>query len=150
MNIDDTERELLTEEIGLFQQRLRDPDARARYASLLAAVEAGAVPDSEVAALEDLLELGLESGHVRGRYLAEGEQALLRLFQRTPRGGALQETVREANRAMETLAGRVLHGVSFGARRPGCFTLALDTDRGRFTLAIERGGVRLENVEIEV
>jgi hypothetical protein len=151
LEIDPLQRELLVEEAGAFRERLKDPEGKARYTELLSAVAADLrVPEHLLGALEDLLELGLQTGRLRRRYTAEGEQALLRLFQRTPRGAAVQEATREANRALEALEGQILRGVSFSARGPGTYGLALETDRGRFTLRIQRDGVWVENVEIEL
>jgi hypothetical protein len=136
LELEPAERELLAEEAAAFRDGLKDPQARVRYAALLAGVQDGRVAEPLLPLLEGLLELGLESGRLRRRYTAEGEQALLRVFQRTPRGRAMRATVAETNRALE-------------ARGPGAYRLALRTDRGSLTLGVGRRGVTVESLEVE-
>jgi hypothetical protein len=150
MEIDPLQRELLIEETQALLTNLKDSNSRARYTELLSALEAGSVPESSLGALGNLLELGLQTGRLRQRYTAEGEQALLRLFHKTPRGAAILKTINEANRALESLAGHVLQGINFNARGPGSYSLTLETDQGHFALRIQREGVWVENVEIEM
>ncbi len=150
MDIDPTQRELLIEETRALLNNLKDADSRARYTGLLSALEAGSVPEPLLDALGNLLELGLQTGRLRSRYTAEGEQALLRLFHKTPRGAAAIKAIQETNQALEKLSGHVLQGITFNTRVPGVYTLSLETDQGHFTLRIQREGVWLENVEIEM
>ena len=149
LELEPLQRELLVEEAAGLRDGLRDSLARERYEALAAAAGEGAVPGHLVGALEDLLELGLETGRLRRRYTAEGEQALLRLYQRTSRGAAIQRATAEANAALEPLRGQELEAISFSARAPGSFGLTLQAARCRITLRIQRHGVWVESVEVE-
>jgi hypothetical protein len=126
------------------------PDARARYAPLVAAVAAGEVEEGLLPRLEEVLDLSLATGRARRIHGAEGEQALLRLFRQTPRGVALARTVEGANRALSALAGQVIQGLSFTPRAPGAFRLEISTAACQVTLEIDRSGVTVDSVGVEV
>jgi len=145
--LDAVERETLLEEIGLFAAHLPDERTRARYDELHQAVAQGAVPPEMVGRLETLLDLLLPTGGVRKRHGHEGDQALQRLWQRTPRGAALKQAAQEVNEALSILRGQSLEGVSFSSTPRG-HTLSIDTTRCHLTLAIDRDGVRVERVEV--
>jgi hypothetical protein len=68
---------------------------RERLAGLIAALGDGEVDGEEAATLEELLELGLQSGRIRAHYGPGGEQAALTLYRRLPRGAELTESARE-------------------------------------------------------
>src|SRR5579859_3134841 len=103
MRIGSTEQELLAQEIGTLGTILRDPGARARYAQLNDAVRDGEVPDELLGHLGNVLELGLQSGRLRSLYGADGEQALTRLYHRTPAGAAQQNEAKGVTEALEGL-----------------------------------------------
>ncbi len=147
--LDDLQRDLLLEEARALHDRLPDAEARERYAALIGAVEGSSIPSSLVGALQDLLELGLETGRFRRRYTAEGEGALLRLYWRTPRGAALREEVEEVSRALEALRGRELREAALTVRGPGAYSLTLAAGAGRLTLRVGRDGARVESVEVD-
>jgi hypothetical protein len=144
------ESELVAEEARAVAQSLPDPEARARYGRLAEAAAACHIAGELVPALERLLELGLETGRVGRRYTAEGEQALLRLYQRTPRGTALRQAADEVNRALESLRGQVLRGLAVGVRGPSDYALTVTTDAGRLSVRLGRDGARVESVEVEL
>ncbi len=148
-DIEPLQRELLGEEARGLRDAVSDRGRRAAYEELAAAVEVGSVPAHLVEAVQGLLELGLETGRFRSRYTAEGEQALLALYRRTPRGAAVQQSVAAANEALRALRGRSLQDVAFAAKGPRAYGLTLTTDSGRVSLTIERGGVWVESVEVE-
>src|SRR5947209_16884637 len=100
MRIHATEQELLVPEIRKFSRGLLDPEARARYGNLLAAVEEGEVGDDLTGYLSIVLEISLQSGRLRKLYGADGEQALARLFQRTPAGAALSDAAKNVSEAL--------------------------------------------------
>ena len=91
LELSSAEREVLAEEVGVFARTLKDPDTRERYAQLGAAVQQGTVPAHLVGFLETMLELVLQTQRVRRQHGPDAEQALLRLFHRTPRGAALAQ-----------------------------------------------------------
>ena len=94
LELSSAEREVLAEEVEDFAQTLKDPDTRERYAHLGAAVQQGTVPPHLVGFLETMLELILPTQRVRRQHGPDAEQALLRLFHRTPRGAALAQAGR--------------------------------------------------------
>ena len=140
------EREVLAEEVGVFARTLKDPDTRERYAQLGAAVQQGTVPPHLVGFLETMLELVLQTQRVRRQHGPDAEQALLRLFHRTPRGAALARAAREVNAALEALHGQTLESLTF-TPTPRGHNLVIDTAHCSLMLAIDRAGVRVERME---
>ncbi|MFN8473530.1 MAG: hypothetical protein U0822_15175 [Anaerolineae bacterium] len=149
MDIGAIEQELLIEEAHTLAGAVQDPRVRGRYERLEAALGTGSVNGAELTTLENLLELGLQTGRLRKRYTAEGEQALLRLFQKTPRGIAVAAATGEVNHALAALQGQTLTGVAFTSRAPGVYGLTLDTDQGHFSLRIHPEGITLDTVELD-
>ena len=76
---------------------VQDADRRGRLADLIAAVEDGAVEGESAQALEELLELGLQTGRLRALYGPAGEQAALKTYRRLP-GGRSSPRVRARSR----------------------------------------------------
>lgn len=150
MRIGATEQELLVSEINKIARLIPDPAARERYGDLRAAVEDGEVPDEQLGHLGNVLEIGLQSGRLRKQYGADGEQALARLFQRTPAGAALAEAARNVSEALAGLQGQRLEDIKVSTLGPGSYGLMIDTDRVQIQLRLDRGGVRVENVAIGI
>jgi hypothetical protein len=120
---------------------------RARLADLIAAIGEGEVGGDEAAALEELLELGLQSGRIRAHYGPGGEQAALSLYRRLPRGAELTESAREVTLALRALEGRELGSVELTAVGPGAFALSLAAGEVEVSLRLDRQGARLRSVE---
>ena len=59
---------------------VQDDERRGRLADLVAAVQEGELDEDDAQALEELIELGLQSGRIRGIYGPEGEQAALKTY----------------------------------------------------------------------
>lgn len=150
MKISATEQELLVPEIMAFSRALRDPGARAPYDALRAEVEEGEVDDDLLPHLGNVLEIGLQSGRLRRFYGADGEQALSRLFHRTPVGSGLAEVARTVTEALRALQGQVIEEVKVSALGPGTYGITLDTDQCQITMRMDRSGVRVENVAIGI
>ncbi len=148
MRILEDERDVVAAEIRTALQQLPEGSAREGYEALLAEVEAGEVSESLLPRLERLVEVGLESGRIRAVHTAHGEMAAVRLFQRTPRGAELRETVSAVNQALEGFRGAEVHQFSLSLRGPGAYTLSLETDRGRATILLDRQGARIQSVEV--
>jgi hypothetical protein len=142
------ERPVLVAEIEGALGHLPPGPAREGYERLLADVGQGDLAERSVGWLERLVEVGLESGRIRSLHGAHAEMAAGRLFQRTPRGAALRETLAATNEALAALGGSQLQQVSFTLRAPGTYTLGLDTDRCRATLVIDRHGVHVHSLEV--
>jgi hypothetical protein len=146
--IDAAQQEVLSLEVGTLAGSLRDPEARGRYEELRQAVEAGAVPAGLTDLLEALLEMLLQTGRARRMHGAQSEQALLRLFQQTPRGSAARRATESVNEALRTLKGQTLESLLFTVQGPGVYRLGLQTDRCRITLEIDRHGLSVESLEV--
>ena len=144
------EQELLREEVGALIRALPEEVVRERYAPLAAGVEAGELPDETLEAAGELLELGLQSGRIRRQHRANGEQALLRLFNQTPAGRALSEQTADVNRALAQLDGQEIESVRLLTRVPGVFLLQIGTDSLELTLRLGPDGAAVESVGVGI
>lgn len=146
------EADPLLAEIDRLAGSLASPDARRRYHRLKEAVAEGplpaALPEDLVPALEDLLEIALGSRSVHRFHGPGPERALRDLYARTPRGGAVEEAARAANRALEAVRGQRIERLAFAPGLPGSHRLVVETDRCRLTLEIGRSGVTAKDVAL--
>jgi hypothetical protein len=124
----------------------RDDEMRARLGELVAAAEEGAVDADAAELLESVLELGLQAGRIRAYYGPGGEQAALSTLRRLPRGRERAESARDVSKALQTLVGKSLEGVSIAAVAPGVFTLSLSADGFETSVRLDASGVRLASV----
>ena len=72
----------------------QDPDYRARLAALQAGASDGAVEGEDAETLQQLLEIGLQSGRLRALYEPGGEKAALGAYRRLPNGAATRLRVK--------------------------------------------------------
>ena len=119
-----------------------------RLAELLAAVDEGEVGGDDAETLEELLELGLQTGRIRAHYGPGGEQAALSLYRRLPRGAELAESAREVTAALRALQGRELGAVELTAVGPGAFSLSIAAGELEVSLRLDRQGARVANVGV--
>jgi hypothetical protein len=119
---------------------------RERLAALIAAIDEGGVDDDDAATLEELLELGLQTGRIRAHYGPGGEQAALSLYRRLPRGAELTESAREVTAALRALEGREVGSVELTAVGPGAFALSLAAGDLEISLRLDRQGARVSSV----
>jgi hypothetical protein len=119
---------------------------RERLAALIAAIDEGGVDDNDAATLEELLELGLQTGRIRAHYGPGGEQAALSLYRRLPRGAELTESAREVTAAHRALEGREVGSVELTAVGPGAFALSLAAGDLEISLRLDRQGARVSSV----
>ena len=124
----------------------RDDGYRDRLAGLVASASEGEVADDEAALLEELLELGLQSGRLRAVYGPGGEQAALKLYRRLPRGSELAASAREVTEALSALKGKQLDSLELSAVGPGSFTLSLSAEGLDISLRLDRQGARVASV----
>jgi|SRR5215475_1471191 len=150
VSLDELQQEILGQEILTFLNGVSDPETHARYTGLLHEVEDGEVGEESAAALEGMLTIILESGRARKLYGPAGENTLTALFQKTPRGSALVQQATEMNRALKGLEGQKLSGIAFRSTGPGAWGLTLQTDRGELTLRIDRQGIRVNSLEVDL
>jgi hypothetical protein len=127
---------------------VQDEERRGRLADLIAAVGEGEVADEDAEALEELLELGLQTGRLRAVYGPGGEQAALRVFRRLPRGRELDESAREVTEALSALVDKPLEKVQVQATAPGSYLLTIAVDGLELSVRLDRQGARLANVGI--
>lgn len=123
------------------------PDRQLPYRALAAAALDGSVPADQVADLERVCVLALETGKARQIGKAEAEQLLSAVYRRTPAGQALQAEVADVNRALAQLAGRELQSVRLSWRMPGRYGLSLTVNGFDLLLAIEPEGLRVQTLQ---
>ena len=150
MNVTAVEQELLLPEIRTFAAALHDPAARSRYHELHDSVEDGEVDGELLGHLANVLEVGLQSGRLRRFYGADGEQALARIFQRTPAGKSLADSAKSVTEALTALEGQSIADIRISAVGPGSYGLTIDTDRCQISLRLDRSGVRVENLALGI
>ena len=125
---------------------VQDEDRRGRLADLIAAIEDGEVEGESAQALEELLELGLQTGRLRALYGPGGEQAALKTYRRLPGGRELSESAKEVSQALSSLAGLTLEGVSLSAVGPGAYSLTLSVEGRELSVRFDRSGARINTI----
>jgi len=127
---------------------VHDSERRGRLADLVAAVQDGEVADEDAQSLEELLELGLQSGRIRSVYGPEGEQAALKTYRRLPGGRALADSASEVSEALSALAGKTLDDVKVQSTGPGSYLVTLAVDGLELSVRLDRAGARLHSVGV--
>jgi hypothetical protein len=127
---------------------VHDEERRGRLADLIAAVGEGAVDGADAEALEEVLELGLQTGRVRAIYGPEGEQAALKVYRQLPHGRELGRTTREVTAALAALEGKTLETVRLQASGPAAFLLTLGVEGLELSVRLDRQGARLHTVGV--
>ena len=141
-------RDVVLAEAQAVLAMVADEERRGRLASLVAAVDEGEVAGEEAQALEELLELGLQTGRVRALYGPGGEQAALRVYRQLPRGREAGEAAREVTQALAALEGTTLERVALQAVGPAAFVLSLSAGGTELSIRLDRQGARLTSVGI--
>jgi hypothetical protein len=119
---------------------------RSRLAGLVAAGDGGGVDGDDANLLEDVLELGLQTGRIRAYYGPGGEQAAVATLRRLPRGRARAESTRDVSEALRAFAGKQLDAVRIAAVAPGAFTLSLEAGGFDLTVRLDAHGARVMSV----
>jgi hypothetical protein len=127
---------------------VHDDERRGRLADLVAAVQDGELEESDAQALEELIELGLQSGRIRSVYGPEGEQAALKTYRRLPGGRDLAESAREVTEALSSLEGKTLERVSVSAVGPGAYAVTFAVDGLELAVRLDRAGARVHSVGV--
>jgi hypothetical protein len=148
VRVDGPAREVALAEAQAVRALASGEEYRERLAALVAAIDEGEVEGDDAQTLEELLELGLQSGRIRAHYGPGGEQAALTLFRRLPRGAELAESAREVTAALRALEGRELGSVQLTAVGPGAFSLAIAAGELEVSLRLDRQGARVSSVGI--
>jgi hypothetical protein len=148
VRVDGEAREVLVAEAAALRDTITDPEGRDRYLALAAAIADGEVAEALLPSLERLLELGLRTGRVRRMHGPMSESAVARVFQATPAGRSLAASLVEVNAALGALRGRPLDRLTFAARGPGSYTLAIETPTAALTLEIGPAGLTVKDVSV--
>jgi hypothetical protein len=148
--VDAFQKGILEREVQAFLKGVADPEAQAHYTDLLQQVENEEVGEELAEALEDILEILVESGRARKLYGAAGENSLISLFQKTARGSALAQMSTEVNQALKGMQGQTLKGIHFRSSGPGSWALTLETDQCELTLRIDRKGLKVGSIGIDL
>jgi hypothetical protein len=148
MSIELDERPVLAAEARALAERLDDPEFRAPYEEMAAAVEAGEVPDEVANAVGALAALALETGRARSVHGPAGVRALISVWKRTPQGQELADDVEELNRALTALRGLPIEAVRVSLAGPGAFSISIDTPEYEMRLTVDRVGIRLASLNV--
>ena len=127
---------------------VHDGERRGRLADLVAAVEDGELGEDDAQALEEIIELGLSTGRIRGVYGPEGEQAALKTYRKLPGGKELSESTRDVTGALAALEGKTLQQVKVQAAGPGAYLLSIGVEGLELTIRLDRSGARLHSVGV--
>ena len=141
-------REVALAEAQAVLALVQDEVRRERLAALVADIDEGRVEGASAEALEELLELGLQTGRLRALYGPGGEQAALVTFRKLPRGAELAKGAREVSDAMTTLAGKTLESVTLASVGPGAYVVSLAADGVELSIRLDRQGARLASIGI--
>ena len=114
---------------------------------LVAEIDEGSVVE-EIETLERILELGLQTGRIRALYGPGGEQAVLRLYRKLPRGPRPPRPCEAVNEALRALAGRELESVQLRAVGPGAFSLTIQAGGAEVGVHLDRNGARVAGVGV--
>ena len=148
IRLSDEAREVALAEAQAVLALVQDERRRERVAELVADVNEGAVSESSAGALEEILELGLQTGRLRALYGPGGEQAALLAFRKLPRGAELAASAREVTEALRALEGRRIDSVSLANAGPGAYVLSLAAEGFELSVRVDRQGARLHSVGI--
>ena len=127
---------------------VQDTERRGRLADLVAAVQQGELGEDDAQALEEIVELGLSTGRIRGLYGPEGEQAALKTYRKLPRGKELAESTRDITGALAVLEGKTLEQVKVQAAGPGAYLLSIGVEGLELAVRLDRSGARLHSVGV--
>jgi hypothetical protein len=127
---------------------VQDEEKRGRLADLVAAIGDGELGDDEAQALEEIIELGLSTGRIRGLYGPEGEQAALKTYRKLPRGKELSGSAREVTAALAALEGKTLESVSVQSAGPGAYLVSIGVEGLELSVRLDRSGARLHSVGV--
>jgi hypothetical protein len=127
---------------------VQDDERRGRLADLVAAIQAGELAEDEQQSLEEIVELGLQTGRIRGIYGPEGEQAALKTYRKLPRGKEQSDSAREVTEALAALEGKTLDGVQIQAAGPGAWIVSVGTGELELSVRLDRAGARIHTVGV--
>jgi hypothetical protein len=148
LKIDRLQRDILVPQLESFMAAAPDAETRAPYLALREALERHEIPPELSDRLGAIAEVLLTSGRVRHLYGPGAELSLWSLFQKTPRGREIAESIESANAALKRLGGQELESMSIIARGPAAYALTIKTAELQLAVRFEPAGIRLENLEV--
>ncbi|MGO9454136.1 MAG: hypothetical protein ACLQDV_24265 [Candidatus Binataceae bacterium] len=148
LKLDTLQRDLLIPQIQAFIDATSDIAARDTYLALKSAVESMEVAPEHQARLGAIVEVALQSGRIRRLFGPGAELSLNAVFQKTPRGREIAESLRELNAALANLKGDTVEEMSAALRAPGAWALTVKTSGCQLVIRFEAGGVRVESLEV--
>jgi hypothetical protein len=146
--LDQLQRDVLLPQIRVFIEAAADPAAREAYCALKDAVERGEVPAPLQARLGAIVEVALSSGRVRKLFGPAADLALGALYQKTPRGREIAQSIREVNGALAKLVGQPIEEIAASLKSPGSYALTLRTSGYQIVVRFEQSGIRVESIEV--
>jgi hypothetical protein len=141
-------REVALGEAQAVLAMVHDEERRGRFASLVAAIHDGEIDEADAEALEDLLELGLQTGRLRALYGPGGEQAALKLYRKLPGGRDLGRSAREVSDALSALEGKTLDSVAIQAVGPSAYVVSVRAEDLELSVRLDRQGARIASVGV--
>jgi len=148
LRLDWLQHDILVRQLESFLAAAPDAEARAPYLALREALDALAVPPELATRLGAIAEVLLTSGRVRSLYGPGAELSLWSLFQKTPRGREVANSLEAANAAFKRLTGHTIEGIAVVARGPATYALTIKTAEIQLVVRFEPAGIRLENIEV--
>jgi hypothetical protein len=148
LTLESLQRDLLLLELDSFLAAVPDTAGREAYVALRDAVRALRVPHDLAERLAVVIELLLTSGKARRAYGPAADLSLWALFQKTPRGAAVSESLANLNSALKAFEGQTLEFVSVAARAPGAYTITLRSAVLQVVVRFDSAGARVEAIEV--
>jgi hypothetical protein len=148
LRLDRLQHDILVPQLESFLAAAPDAAARAPYLALREALDTLEIPPELAARLGAVAEVLLTSGRVRSLYGPGAELSLWSLFQKTPRGRDVANSLEATNAAFKRLAGQAIESISAAARAPGAYSLTIKTAEVQLVVRFEPAGIRLENIEV--
>lgn len=149
--IDTEDRDILTPEIEAFKRPLdKESKLNLDYECLLSAIDSGAIADDLLPLLEHVLELILASGYIRQSHGPQEEQRLFKLYRKTSAGTQVSQNIKEVNQSIEALKNHKIENLSFSLKLPGIYTLKIGTEQCQLVLRIDKLGIFVDQLAVEV
>ena len=150
LKLDSLQHDLLLPQIQAFLEATSDPAARETYGALKDAVERLEIPPELAARLGAIIEVALSSGRVRRLFGPGAELSLSALFNKTPRGKQLAQSVAELNSALGQLQGQSVENVSVTIRTPGVYAMTIRTPSCQLAIRFAPEEARVETFEVDL
>ena len=150
MKLEPAESEVIAAEAGHYAERVQSPSGRETYERLRSAASTGQLPEDLATVVGQVVELGLQTGRIRGVYGPHGVLTAIGVFRRTPQGQDLSKKVESVNEALEALRGQVVERVTVSAPSPGAATLTLETGEARMAMSFDPEGPSVRTLEVSL